>query len=123
MASETVTFARNYDHTWPSRSVTAYKAGWSGRVKGEVAEAARAAGALEGLPTVRAELDALAVAEGVDLAAIVGTGANGRVVNDDVTAAILANRAGRTGDPHDQREPGAFLGGGDGPAGGEAPTE
>jgi len=41
-----VTFSRNYDHTWPSRAVTAFKKGWSGTVRAEVEEAARAAGAL-----------------------------------------------------------------------------
>lgn len=35
-----VTFERPYNHTWPSRAVTAYPAGWSGVVKREVAEAA-----------------------------------------------------------------------------------
>lgn len=120
MASETVKFARNYNHTWPNRAVTAFKAGWSGRVKAEVAERARAAGALDDdMPSTRAELDKLATSEGVDLAAIVGTGANGRVVNDDVAAAILAKRAR----PNREAVPGAFIGGGNGPSGGEAPTE
>ena len=35
-----VTFERDYNHKWPSRAVTAFKAGWSGRVKQEVADAA-----------------------------------------------------------------------------------
>lgn len=113
MASETVKFARNFDYTHADRSQTAYKAGFSGRVLADVAGAARDAGALDDtMPTSRADLDALAIAEGVDLAAIVGTGANGRVVSDDVTAAILANRATKT----DEFEPGVFTGG-------EAPTE
>lgn len=42
-----VTFAADYDHHWPSRAVTAFKAGWSGRVKREVAVAAGAKGVLE----------------------------------------------------------------------------
>lgn len=45
--SPIVRFARNFDYTWPSRAVTAYKAGWQGRVKAEVAEAADKAGVLE----------------------------------------------------------------------------
>lgn len=45
-----VTFKSNYDHKWQSRAVTAYKAGWSGTVKDEVAEAAEKAGVLEGKP-------------------------------------------------------------------------
>lgn len=35
-----VKFEKDYDHTWPSRAVTAFKAGWSGNVKDEVAAAA-----------------------------------------------------------------------------------
>ncbi|WP_156448186.1 hypothetical protein [Sphingobium sp. CCH11-B1] len=35
-----VHFTRDYDHRWPSRAVTAFKAGWSGAVKREVGEAA-----------------------------------------------------------------------------------
>lgn len=42
-----VRFASNFDYTWPSRAVTAYKAGWSGRVPGVVARKAKAAGALD----------------------------------------------------------------------------
>jgi hypothetical protein len=42
-----VTFAKAYDHLWPSRAETAYPAGWSGTVKQEVADAAREAGVLE----------------------------------------------------------------------------
>lgn len=45
--SPIVKFKANFDYTWPSRSVTAFKAGWQGRVKGEVAAAAEAAGVLE----------------------------------------------------------------------------
>lgn len=40
-----VIFKKNYDHVWPSRAVTAYKTGFKGRVKQEVAEGAIAAGA------------------------------------------------------------------------------
>lgn len=35
-----VRFTQEYDHRWPSRAVTAYKAGWEGTVKREVGEAA-----------------------------------------------------------------------------------
>lgn len=35
-----VLFHKNYDYRWPSRAVTAFKAGWSGRVKKEAGEAA-----------------------------------------------------------------------------------
>lgn len=45
--SPVVRFARKFDYTWPSRAVTAYPAGYQGRVKAEVAEAAEAAGVLE----------------------------------------------------------------------------
>ena len=41
--SRYVEFTADHDYTWPSRAVTAFKAGWSGRVKGEVAERAIAA--------------------------------------------------------------------------------
>ena len=39
-----VRFAKDYDHRWPSRAVTAYKAGFEGAVKREVGEAAVAKG-------------------------------------------------------------------------------
>ena len=42
-----VKFTAKYDHTWPSRAVTAYPAGYIGSVKKEVAEAALAAGKAE----------------------------------------------------------------------------
>lgn len=35
-----VIFDRDYDHKWPSGAVSAFKKGWKGRVKREVAEAA-----------------------------------------------------------------------------------
>ena len=44
--SPVVRFGANFDYTWPSRAVTAYKAGWQGRVKAEVAAAAEAKGVL-----------------------------------------------------------------------------
>lgn len=100
-----VTFAKNYDHRWPSRATTAFKAGWSGPVKDEVYEGAKAAGALsdeeaefvatdsDALPTTRAELEKLAGDEGVDVAAIEGTGSRGYVTNEDIGTAILASRA------------------------------
>lgn len=40
-----VTFSRDYNHRWPSRAITAFKAGWTGTVKAEVAEAALEKGA------------------------------------------------------------------------------
>ena len=120
MATESVKFARNYDHVWPSRAMTAYKAGWSGRVKAEVAAGARAKGALDDtMPTARADLEKLAAAEGVDVSAIEGTGARGYVTNDDISAAIMAKRAGPA---DDETQPGAVIGSG-GPSGAEAPTE
>lgn len=45
------------------------------------------------LPEKRDDLDALALSLGIDLATIVGTGANGNVVKSDVVAAIEAKRA------------------------------
>jgi len=39
-----ITFTRNYDHRWPSRAITAFKAGWTGTVKAEVAELAQSKG-------------------------------------------------------------------------------
>lgn len=44
--SQTVKFARKFNYTWKSRAMTEFPAGWQGRVKAEVAEAARAAGVL-----------------------------------------------------------------------------
>lgn len=38
-----VIFTAKYDHKWPSRAVTAYRAGYRGNVKREVAEGAIAA--------------------------------------------------------------------------------
>lgn len=35
-----ITFDRDYNHRWPSRAVTAFKKGWTGSVKAEVAETA-----------------------------------------------------------------------------------
>lgn len=40
-----VKFSRKYNHRWPSGAETAYPNNWEGAVKGEVAEAAVAAGA------------------------------------------------------------------------------
>lgn len=42
------------------------------------------------------ELETTATAEGVDVAAIAGTGANGRVLKADIVAAIIAKRAAPT---------------------------
>lgn len=44
--SPVVRFGEKFDYTWPSRAMTSYKAGWQGRVKAEVAEAAKAKGVL-----------------------------------------------------------------------------
>lgn len=90
-----VTFAADYNHTWPSRAMTRYRAGWSGSVKAEVAERAKALGVLadDALPTERADLEKLAADEGVDVSAIEGTGSRGYVKNEDIAAAILENRA------------------------------
>lgn len=35
-----IKFTADYDHKWPSRAVTAFKAGWEGTVKREVGELA-----------------------------------------------------------------------------------
>ena len=35
-----VRFTADYDHRWPSRAVTAFKAGWEGTVKREVGDMA-----------------------------------------------------------------------------------
>ena len=50
-----------------------------------------------------AELEKIATDEGVDVSAITGTGANGRVLKADIVAAIEAKRAGgaRAGDELD----------------------
>ncbi len=45
-----VKFAENYDHKWPSKAVTAFKKGWSGTVKDEVAKGAKRLGVLDGEP-------------------------------------------------------------------------
>lgn len=112
MASEVVTFAKNYDHVWPSRAMTAYKAGMTKRVKAEVAAAARLKGALTSeAPPTREQLVALAESLGVDVGAIEGSGAKGYVTVDDLQRAI--EHAGET----DAEPIGAA------PSGAEAPTE
>lgn len=40
-----VRFLKDYDHRWPSRAISAFKAGFVGSVKAEVWEGARAKGA------------------------------------------------------------------------------
>jgi hypothetical protein len=45
--SPVVRFAKRFEYTWPSRAVTDFPAGYEGRVKVEVAEAAKAAGVLD----------------------------------------------------------------------------
>lgn len=126
MASENVTFAAAYDHTFPSRAMAHYPAGWSGRVLGEIAERARSLGVLaegDAFPTTRDELEKLAADEGVDVSAIEGTGARGHVKNEDIANAIMDKRAGTVGEiHHDETQPGAVIGSG-GPSGAEAPTE
>lgn len=42
-----IRFTADYDHRWPSRAVTAYKAGMVLYVKGDVAKAAREKGKAE----------------------------------------------------------------------------
>lgn len=42
-----VKFLQKYDHTWPSRAMTCYPAGYVGPVKREVARAAIEAGKAE----------------------------------------------------------------------------
>lgn len=44
--SEEVEFARLYNHRWASGAVTKFPAGYKGRVKAEVAKAAREKGVL-----------------------------------------------------------------------------
>lgn len=44
--SPIVRFGEDFDYTWPSRAMTAYKKNWQGRVKAEVAAAAEAKGVL-----------------------------------------------------------------------------
>jgi phosphopantothenoylcysteine synthetase/decarboxylase len=44
--SPIVRFGKDFDYTWPSRAMTNYPAGFQGRVKAEVADAAQAAGVL-----------------------------------------------------------------------------
>lgn len=50
-----VTFSRDYDYTHASRAVTAFKKGWTGTVKDEIADAAGEAGALEGVTAKAAD--------------------------------------------------------------------
>lgn len=90
MAATRVKFARNYDHTFPNRSMISYRAGWEGPVKDEVADGARAAGALdeesEALPRNVPKLKGIAKAENIDL----GDAATA----DEIVAVITAARAG-----------------------------
>lgn len=86
-----VKFARRYDHTFPSRAMISYRAGWEGPVKDEVAEAAKAAGVLaddsDALPRNVPKLKAIARAEEIDL----GTATTA----DDIIAAIVAARSAK----------------------------
>lgn len=51
----------------------------------------------DGLPETKAELEALAAKEGIDLSTIEGTGANGGVVKADIAKAIADKRAAPAG--------------------------
>ena len=70
--AQKVKFAARFNYTWPSRAVTDFPEGWEGPVKDEVAEAAKAAGALDGEPSrttkepVTAEIDTSGDAIGQD---------------------------------------------------------
>lgn len=55
-----VRFTADYDHRWPSRARTAFRKGWEGRVKREVADAAIAAGKAELIEPDAPEGDAAA---------------------------------------------------------------
>jgi hypothetical protein len=69
-------FTKDYDHHWPSGAETAFKAGWSGPVKDEVATAALAKGVAEpsegsaaddGLSGNIMQLQKIARDEGIDV--------------------------------------------------------
>jgi hypothetical protein len=71
-----VKFSSDYHHTWPSRAMSSYPAGFEGVVKQEVADGAAAAGALVGsrkpaaasdeLPRNVPKLKKIARDEGID---------------------------------------------------------
>lgn len=86
-----VKFARDYDHTFPSRAMMKFRRGWEGPVKDEVAEAAEAAGVLadpaDSLPRNVMQLRAIAKAEEIDLGDV--------TTADDIVAVIVAHRAGK----------------------------
>jgi hypothetical protein len=95
-----VKFRDDYHHTWPSRAMSSYPAGWEGSVKQEVADAATAAGKLVGsraptdgdeLPRNVPKLKKIARDEGID----VGTATSA----DDLKAAITAERTARATPP------------------------
>lgn len=51
-----VKFVQDYNHTWPNRAQTAFKAGWEGNVKAEVADAAIALGRAKKAPKLAAPI-------------------------------------------------------------------
>jgi hypothetical protein len=104
--SQRIRFTADHDHTWPSRSVTAYKAGWEGTVKDEVAVGAIGAGkaepvtetaAMAALPSNFMQLKKIARDEGIDL------GAANTV--PDIQAVIVAARKAKTAAPPTPPEP------------------
>ena len=62
-----VKFTANYDHRWPSRAVTAFKAGWFGTVRREVAEAAIAKGKATALRRPAKQANDAAASENADM--------------------------------------------------------
>lgn len=95
-----LTFTADYDHEWPSRAVTAYKTGWTGPVKDEVAVAAIGAGkaeparetaAMDALPSNFMALQKIARDEGIDLG-------EAKTV-PDVQAVIVSARRAKAEEP------------------------
>jgi hypothetical protein len=62
-----VRFTANYDHRWPSRAMTMFKAGWSGTVKREVADAAIAKGKATALRRPAKQAGDAAASENADM--------------------------------------------------------
>lgn len=94
-----VKFRDTYHHTWPSRAMSSFPAGWEGVVKQEVADAAAAAGALVGsraptgdeLPRNVPKLRKIARDEAID----VGEAKTA----DELSAVIAAERTARATPP------------------------
>lgn len=90
-----VRFDQKYDHTFASRAMVHYPAGWEGTVTREVGAGGIAAGKAvditnetpgdDALPNNMPKLKGIAKAEGVDLTGIQKV--------DDIKSAILAKRA------------------------------